>query len=134
MSNLSDNIKHIVFLMLENRSFDNLLTWCYDGVGEPPVNNIPPEPGTKFFGLSGLQWIFNQPSSWGESHRIVRGVQGSYVPNETPYYDPQESFNPVTQQLFGPGPVNFTDPPGMHGFLQNFYDAWGEKGGSSTTS
>jgi phospholipase C len=125
MSNLSDNIKHIVFLMLENRSFDNLLAWCYDGASEPPVNNIPAKPDTKFFGLqSPLLPVYSQQTSWGRSYPIVRGVAGSISPNETPFVDPEESFNPVTLQLFGPGPVNFTDPPGMHGFLQNFYDAW----------
>jgi len=125
MSNLSEKIKHIVFLMLENRSFDNLLAWCYDGASEPPVNNIPPRPGTRFFGLdSPLLHIYRQPTSWGTSYPIVRGVQGSYSPNETPFVDPEESFDPVTLQLFGPGPVKLDAPPGMHGFLQNFYDAW----------
>jgi phospholipase C len=125
MSNLSDNIKHIVFLMLENRSFDNLLTWCYNGSSDPPVNNIPANPATKFFSLSSpLLKVFSQHTSWGESYPIVRGVQGSHSPNETPFVDPEESFNPVTLQLFGPGLVNFNDPPGMYGFLQNFFDSW----------
>src|SRR5436190_7138562 len=106
MSNLTDNIKHIVFLMLENRSFDNLLAWCYDGASFPHVNNIPPRPGTRFFGLeSPLLSEFQQPLHWNggkASFHLVRGVGENHFPNLTPVVDPQESFTQVTQQLFGP--------------------------------
>lgn len=38
--------------MMENRSFDNLLGWLYDGNANPNVHNIPPNPETKFHGLT----------------------------------------------------------------------------------
>ena len=37
-----DKIEHIVVVMLENRSFDNLLGWLYEG--ESPRNAVPPSP------------------------------------------------------------------------------------------
>jgi phospholipase C len=128
MSNLS-NIKYIVFLMLENRSFDNLLGWCYDG-GTPKLNYIPPLLGAPtYHGLtSPLLRVFEQPVQWtsggGDSYPIVRGVQGNYFPHETPIVDPEESFLPVTQQLFGPNAKHPSGTPQMLGFLQSMYDAW----------
>ena len=48
-------IEHVVVLMLENRSFDNLLGWLYDPQNEPPFNVVP----TDFDGLSG-KTLFNR--------------------------------------------------------------------------
>ncbi len=39
-SNL-DKIDHIVVLMMENRSFDNMLGWLYDPDNPPPYNHKP---------------------------------------------------------------------------------------------
>lgn len=36
------DIEHIVVVMMENRSFDNLLGWLYDNETNPPPVNIPP--------------------------------------------------------------------------------------------
>src|SRR5438876_8998170 len=41
-------IKHVIVLMLENRSFDNLLGWLYDGAAPPR--------GQKFEGLHRGLW------------------------------------------------------------------------------
>ena len=51
------NIAHVVVLMLENRSFDNLLGWLY-GPGNPPANVIGGKSGDPpFFGLTpGSYW------------------------------------------------------------------------------
>jgi len=49
---LQKTIKHIVVLMLENRSFDNLLGWLY--TDDPPYDRPPA--GQHFEGLNyGLQ-------------------------------------------------------------------------------
>src|ERR1700685_4280406 len=44
-----DKIEHVVVLMLENRSFDNLLGWLYDPANDAPFNVVPPD----FEGLYG---------------------------------------------------------------------------------
>ena len=35
------NIEHVVVLMLENRSFDNILGYLYDPGNPPPLNKKP---------------------------------------------------------------------------------------------
>ena len=34
-------IKHIVVLMMENRSFDSVFGWLYDPDNAPPFNQVP---------------------------------------------------------------------------------------------
>ena len=51
-ANLMQNqIKHVVVLMLENRSFDNVLAWLYDK-DHPPQNFIPSDSNQEYIGLS----------------------------------------------------------------------------------
>jgi phospholipase C len=45
--NSLSKIEHIVVLMFENRSFDNLLGWLYDPANDAPFNIAP----TDFEGL-----------------------------------------------------------------------------------
>jgi phospholipase C len=45
-----NQIEHVVALMLENRSFDNVLGWLYDPGNPSPFNREPP---ANFEGLYG---------------------------------------------------------------------------------
>lgn len=129
------NIKHIVYVMMENRGFDNLLGWMYNGDANPAqVHNIPPTPEPSFYGLTEeLCQKFAQPlvqkrkGSTKSLHPIQRGVQSNPVPNSTPILDPHETFTPVHAQLFNYG-TSDTEPD-MLGFLQDYYDAhpWFDK-------
>jgi len=60
-SNGLENIEHIVVLMFENRSFDNVLGWLYDSQNAPPFNQVPS--GQSFEGLDPLPpanpWTYN---------------------------------------------------------------------------
>lgn len=50
-----ENIRHLVVLMLENRSFDNMVGYVYaDKENHPPINIPPPAEGatTAYDGLS----------------------------------------------------------------------------------
>jgi len=51
VNNPLSRIKHVVVLMLENRSFDNVLGWLYDSKNEPPFDCAPR--GQSFEGVSG---------------------------------------------------------------------------------
>ena len=101
---LLNTFEHVVVLMLENRSFDNLLGFLYqDGV----------PPGKQFEGVTG-----NNLSNPDES--------GNPVPVSTqsdfhqPYPDPGEEFDHITAQLFsGDLPVG---PPQMQGFVKDYYN------------
>ena len=56
-SNL-DKFDHLVVLMLENRSFDNMLGWLYDPNNAPPFDKVPG--GQTFNGVSG-KGLINPP-------------------------------------------------------------------------
>src|SRR5690242_12507291 len=118
---MQQEIKHVVVLMLENRSFDNLLGWLYST--EEPAYFIPPNPTLPFQGLShDLLNIYANPliNSSGKMVYSCPPIQGT--PSLTgstlfnsPPYDPNEPFDHVTKQIFGSGGV-----PSMLGFLQDY--------------
>jgi phospholipase C len=93
-----DNLKHIVVLMMENRSFDHML----GGLNDSKVN-----------GLSGTE---TNPDSAGAAIPVqqLAAYQGQLDP------DPDHSFAGVNLQLFGgAGP---TDPPSMQGFIKSYFE------------
>lgn len=124
---MKQNIKKIVYIMFENRSFDTMLGWLYDGHPQPDVNNIPPGPELSFMGMTtDLQQEFAQPikyriEHWDDGDKpIVRGVQRNNFPCVTPILDPEETFKNITYQLYSSDAASGT--PCMKGFLQNYYD------------
>ena len=125
------DIEHIVVVMMENRSFDNLLGWLYDNQSNPPKFNIPAQPSPTFEGLkpntysnvlNGNQvFASHPPTAWPPANN----------PNVVPTPDPHEEFQFVTVQLFGtatPAPGAVAD---MSGFLLDYSapDAGGANAG-----
>jgi phospholipase C len=121
-------IEHVVVMMFENRSFDNLLGWLYDNDQNRPKQNIPAPPAGQLPTFEGLsEDTFSNTLVIPNQERTVYAFQGtSGWPtcancNEVPTPDPHEEFEHVTQQIFGkpnPGP---DDQANMSGFLQNYY-------------
>ncbi len=115
-----ENIEHLVVLMFENRSFDNLLGWLYDDETDPPKLNIPNQtppifnglkPNTYFNLLDGEQVFASRPpSSWPSCPNA----------NQVPTPDPQEEFDKVTFQIFGTSSPGSEDKAYMSGFLKNY--------------
>jgi len=114
------NIEHIVVVMMENRSFDNLLGWLYDIQTNPPGFNIPSQPQPTFNGLR-AQTYFNQlngksvfasrpPTAWPPAEN----------PNVVPSPDPHEGFTNVTLQLFGTATPVVGGAADMSGFLKDY--------------
>lgn len=114
------NIKHIVVLMLENRSFDNILGWLYDPKNAPPFDKVPP--GQKFEGLTGVT--------------LTNPYNGTnYPPTDKcgvldPYPDPNEEYERVYMQMFDPDPFTQPNPipdpagtPNMQGFVADYANA-----------
>lgn len=90
-------IEHVVVLMLENRSFDNLMGWLYNAA-DPPQHIIGPADQPQHFqGLDGIH--FTNPTAFvgGRPIPAVEGTQNMCIP--TP--DPNEKFKHMNQQLFG---------------------------------
>lgn len=119
---MSEAIEHVVVVMLENRSLDNVLGYLY-GPADPPTRNIPPlTSGEKpFHGLlfedkDELQSLEDGGESPGP---VVRATN-------TPGWDPGEEYEHVNVQLYGENPPK-PDPktgklpvPGMKGFFKDY--------------
>jgi phospholipase C len=113
------NIEHVVVLMLENRSFDNILGWLYDPEhNQPPFNKQPP---ANFEGVYGKN--LSNPGPGGESVPVGRG---NVLTDPNP--DPGEPYEDVYSQLYnvspapalGNVPPNPPQPPKMQGFVNNY--------------
>ena len=110
-------IDHIVVLMLENRSFDNILGWLYDPANAPPYDKVPE--GQTFDGVSG-KGLTNP------------GPNGTLVPvgftsdTTNPFPDPGEEYQKVYGQLYNQdpppdgAPPDPPQPPPMTGFVNNY--------------
>jgi len=128
---LQNTIKHIVVLMLENRSFDNLLGWLYE-------NEVPPR-GQHFEGLH--SWMWNPLNNIdtdgvpfvekvyvrknGESVRINHKTYPNPQDFTLPDPDPGEGFKDTNQQLFEHYNVALEYPPEPTnmGFVNNYANA-----------
>jgi len=124
-------IKHIVVLMMENRSFDNLLGWLYDG--EKPAR------GQHFEGLSYNLWnpLNNFDSNGnpfiekvpvrknGEPFKLGRKTMTPDVNYCLPDPDPGEGYMDTTDQLYGVYKVDNVYPPvpTSLGFVNNYQRA-----------
>ncbi|HEV2328628.1 MAG TPA: alkaline phosphatase family protein [Verrucomicrobiae bacterium] len=114
------NIEHVVVVMMENRSFDNLLGWLYDNETDPPAFNIPEQQPPTFDGLSAGKfsnvlngrtvYAAHPPTAWPPANN----------PNVVPTPDPQEEFPHVTAQLFGTSTPATGATPDMSGFLADY--------------
>jgi phospholipase C len=102
---LLETFEHVVVLMLENRSFDNLLGYLYQ-------NGVPP--GTQFAGVVGN----NLANPDENGNPVPVSIQTDY---HQPYPDPGEEFDHVTAQLFGV-PASDTSTPTMQGFVRDYFN------------
>jgi phospholipase C len=119
MPGILPQIEHIIVVMLENRSLDNLCGWLYAD-GPPPGQFIPAGSATAYDGLDAGMWnpsnkAFFQGQA-AEKVFVTKGTSNSTVPNP----DPQEAFDQITFQLYGP--QGFADSPTwpMQGFVVDY--------------
>jgi phospholipase C len=89
MANQLGKIQHIVQLMLENRSFDQMLGFLYDGT-QPPR-------GQQFDGLTGNE---TNPDEAGRLVRVFKIRASDPHPYLMPGADPGEGFQNTNYQLF----------------------------------
>lgn len=127
-----DSFDYVVVLMLENRSFDNLLGYLYPN-GVP--DNAPA--GKTFEGVAGKNLANPIPATATDQSAPPPGVTSipvSPVPDPTdyhqPYPDPGEQYYHINTQLFNvingndKAPYNLPSPvpatPGMQGFVNDY--------------
>lgn len=134
MARILTQIDHVVMVMMENRSLDNLLGWLYEpGDGSQP-HFVPTSNTSSYDGLSGQNFVNPLKPHFYSSitnYPVVKGTgnDGYNVPD----WDPNEDFKNVMAQIFGDAKHQpKAQPPKntsrtMHGFLQNFdanYMSW----------
>jgi phospholipase C len=122
-------VKHVVVVMLENRSFDNICGWLYQPETTPqPTQYLPPASPKKFDGLESS--IFNPVSPKyfeGESAETFR-ISSQAASTTDPDPDPEETFSNVTYQLFGPETPSPNPKWPNLGFVINYATATGRTG------
>lgn len=126
--NAMDQVKHLVVVMMENRSFDNLLGFLYAKQNNVPPINIPAPPAGQQNRYDGLVdpsptspfWNPSNPDYFkGAAPAKVYATQGTTGPNPmlVPDHDPHEEFDHITFQILGPQGWN---GPKMSGFLVDY--------------
>jgi phospholipase C len=128
-------IQHIVVVMLENRSFDNMLGWLYADQGNVPPLNLPAQDPATFDGLlpSATSDAYWNPANadffppWGTAADKVFASSGTTgpAPFTVPDPDPNELFPNFSFQIFGTQTPAENQPPTMLGFLVDYLIATG---------
>jgi len=111
MANQLSAVNYVVQLMLENRSFDQMLGFLYSDTSNQAPNNQPYE------GLTGNEWNLDDLGNEISVYKIDENAPHPYL---MPGADPGEGFFNTNYQLFStddpaPGAV-----PNNQGFVLNF--------------
>ena len=128
-------IEHLVLLMLENRSFDNVLGWLAQN--GPALRAVPAGSSPIYDGLN--TGTYSNPFTDVHGTRIIpveQGTTSAHQPLRVPRLDPYEAYAHVIGQLFGDGTGHVPQlalgtPATMQGFARNFdaaFETWGEIG------
>ena len=111
MANQLPAIKHIVQLMLENRSFDQMLGFLYADQGNTSQSNQP------FDGLTGDE---SNPDDSGREIKVYKIDADTPTPYFAPGADPGEGFYNTNYQLFSTDDPAPGATPTNRGFVVNF--------------
>lgn len=114
MANQLSAVKHIVQLMLENRSFDQMLGFLYESTG----NQSPT--GDPFEGLTGNE---SNPDDTGREIKVYKIDNNAPHPYFMPGADPGEGFHNTNYQLFSSDDPAAGQVPDNRGFVINFKSA-----------
>src|SRR5271166_4585286 len=117
---IQDKIDHIIVVMLENRSLDNLLGWLYADKGNKPDHNIPQKSPPTYDGLVAKKYWNRAPANDPDAPKIFAGQGVTTYPDKTPYPDPGEVCPYMYEQMFGTENPPRDQSANMSGFLQNY--------------
>jgi phospholipase C len=113
-------IKHVIVVMLENRSFDNMLGWLYPD-GAPPPNHFLPETNrAPFDGLNLTLWNPANESYFNGAPPDKVQISPSAPNTTTPDVDPEEQYQYVSEQIYGTEQPNEHPAFPMMGFVVNY--------------
>ena len=111
MANQLHAVKHIVQLMMENRSFDQMLGFLYESTGNKSRT------GADYEGLTGGE---SNPDDMGREIKVFKIDQTAKHPYLMPGADPGEGFFNTNYQLFGTDHPAQGAKPTNRGFVVNF--------------
>lgn len=114
MANQLGAIKHVVQLMLENRSFDQMLGFLYESNGNKSATGQP------FEGLTGDE---SNVDDSGTEVAVFKITPDSRHPYFMPGADPGEGFQNTNIQLFSTDDPDPGTVPTNGGFIRNFKTA-----------
>lgn len=111
-------IEHIIVVMLENRSLDNMCGWIYSPPASGPALYLPAGSPQAYNGLANALWNPSNPDYFSGQPPVqvgvVAGTQNYLIPNP----DPEETFDNVTYQIYGPPKA--TRQTEMQGFVVDY--------------
>ena len=116
-----DQIETVVFLMLENRSLDNVLGWLYKE--SMPAMVYPPGSSASFDGIPPDA----ENSYRDRSYSPANGTAGFHQPLRVPNFNPHEPLKHVKKQLYAdahgkmPAGNFWSSPPPMTGFAWDYH-------------
>lgn len=111
------NIKHIVYLMLENRSLDQVLGWLYENIN--PKHVLPAGSSPVYNGLNTGNYY--NTDAQGKIHYVQKISNSSQ--NQIPSVDPHEEYQHVNFQLYNTQSNPLPNSPAkMMGFYQDYAD------------
>jgi len=125
MAKILSQIEHLIVVMLENRSFDNMCGWLYAANQQGPKAFLPAGNSDPYEGLNDK--LFNPvdaayfDGTQGEIYPVFGSANSTNVPNP----DPMEDYSNVSYQLFGPEAPNRNPKWGNLGFAINYEKATG---------
>jgi phospholipase C len=120
MASILPQIKHIVVVMLENRSFDNVCGGAYAGLNEQPSLFLPAGSPPVYDGLNSGLWNPSNIGFFAGQPPVKVPVVPGTTANTMPDPDPEETFDNVTFQLYGPEQPGPSPSFPMQGFVVNY--------------
>lgn len=140
MASTFEKIQHVVVVMLENRSFDNLLGFLYAQDNNRPPRNLPAQEPPTYAGLmpprtTDAFWNPSNSSFFSDNAPPVKVFASSPTTGDAPFQvpnpDPNELFAEITFQLFGPNSPLEGVAPEMLGFVVDYQTAKGSNADSA---
>src|SRR5260370_35149373 len=102
MANILPQITHIVVVMFENRSLDNMCGWIYPHQGINPSRFLPAGSPAAYDGLNGTLWNPSNRSFFNAAAPVKVSVVEGTTSYTIPHPDPEETSNHFTCQICDP--------------------------------
>jgi phospholipase C len=123
MANILSQVTNIVVVMLENRSLDNMCGWLYSNPPPQPSLYLPVGSPQSFNGVNPALWNPSNVTYFGGQPAVQVPVGNGTADTTVPDPDPEETFNNITYQLFGPEAPGTSPTWPNQGFVVNYANA-----------